>query len=42
MLLLALVPAARLTWLSALGLGTATTCVLLVVLVWEYAALNRK
>lgn len=42
LLLLALAPAAGLSWLSALGLGTATTCVLLIVLVWEYVALNRK
>ncbi len=42
LLLLALVPAAALHWLSALGLGIATTSVLLIVLAWEYAALNKN
>ena len=41
LLLLALVPAAALHWLSALGLGIATTGVLLFVLAWEYAALRN-
>jgi len=40
LLLLALIPAAMLHWLSALGLGIATTSILLLVLAWEYAALN--
>jgi len=42
LLLLALVPVAMLHWLPALGLGIATTCVLLFVLAWEYAALRRN
>ena len=42
LLLLLLVPVASLHWLPALGLGIATTAVLLFVLVSEYAALNRK
>jgi len=41
LLLLALIPVATLHWLSALGLGVATTSVLLFVLAWEYLALNR-
>lgn len=41
LLLLALIPVAALHWLSALGLGIATTSVLLFVLAWEYLALNR-
>jgi len=41
LLLLALLPVTMLHALSALGLGIATTLVLLFVLAWEYAALNR-